>query len=189
MNEDTFLKENIVSPWVFNRQLISGSIYCFFVPLYDFLLRIVAVAFWPVTEIHVENLFTLSGGVPNGDCSVKSYESVIAVKLEQISMIVRNFRHKLEIRWDLVLWKTLISWCSVYSLPIFFLMKQSKTKPNQTGMKLYFTLSSNLSFGFSSRSLSMYATLDIAVVESAVCAGFPPFSPSFCLTESKSRGN
>lgn len=56
------------------------------------------MAFWPVTEIHVENLFTLSGGVPNGDCSVKSYESVIAVKLEQISMIVRNFRRKLEIR-------------------------------------------------------------------------------------------
>lgn len=132
MNEDTFLKENIVCPWVFNRQLISGSIYCFFVPLYGFLLRIVAVAFWPVTKIHVENLFTLSGGVPNGDCSVNSNESVIAIKLEQISMIVRNFRCKLDICWDLVLWKTLISWCSVYSLPIFFLTKQSKTKQNQT---------------------------------------------------------
>lgn len=85
MNEDTFLKDNIVSLQLFKWQLMSGSISCFFIPLYGFLLRIVAVAFWPVTETHVENLFTLSRGVPNGTCSVNSYESVVAVNLEQIS--------------------------------------------------------------------------------------------------------
>lgn len=78
MNEDTFLKEKIVSPRVFSWQLISGNIYCFFIPLHGFLLRIVAVAFWPVTQTHVGNLFTLSRGMPNGAWSVNSYESVIA---------------------------------------------------------------------------------------------------------------
>lgn len=48
-----------LSPTVFNWQLISGNIYCFFVPLHGFLLRNVVVASWPVTEIHVGNLFTL----------------------------------------------------------------------------------------------------------------------------------
>lgn len=85
MNEETFLKDKIVSPVVFNWQLFSGNIYCFFVPLHGFLLRSVFVASWPVTEIRVGNLFTLSRGVPNGDCSVNAYESVIAVNLELIS--------------------------------------------------------------------------------------------------------